>query len=176
MRVFYAVTFHEKTKEKLAEYRDRVADHSIKGRFTNTANLHLTLEFIGDIKPQKLSLLTSFLKELKNLPKQLSFSHIGSFKRKDKEIIWVGIKENNELMELQKELRNLLIKNGFDIENRKYRPHITIGRQVVRNDFMDKIDEESIEIPIRSIALMESKRVNNKLIYEPVEEIIIDKE
>lgn len=49
MRVFFAVTFNQKTKEKLLEYRDVVANQSIKGRFTNPNNFHLTLEFIGEV-------------------------------------------------------------------------------------------------------------------------------
>ncbi|MCS4516605.1 2'-5' RNA ligase family protein [Clostridium botulinum] len=65
-------------------------------------------------------------------------SYIGSFKRRDKEIIWLGIEENKCLITLQRELRNLLINNGFQIEDRKYKPHITIGREIVRKGFIEK--------------------------------------
>ncbi len=44
MRVFYAVTFYEETKEKLIEYKNIVVNNSVKGRFTNKNNFHLTLE------------------------------------------------------------------------------------------------------------------------------------
>ncbi len=131
MRVFYAVTFQEETKEKLIEYKNLVSNNSVKGRFTNKNNFHLTLEFIGEVDEKELSLLTNILYKLQNPPKELITSYIGSFKRRDKDIIWLGIEENKELITLQRNLRNLLINNGFKIENRKYKPHITIGREIV---------------------------------------------
>lgn len=173
MRVFYAVTFQEETKEKLIEYKNLVSNNSVKGRFTNKNNLHLTLEFIGEVDEKELSSLTNILYKLKNPPKELITSHIGSFKRRDKDIIWLGIEENKELITLQRNLRNLLINNGFKIEDRKYKPHITIGREIVTKGFIDKNIFSPIKIPIASIALMESKRFNGQLVYEPLEEIII---
>ncbi|WMJ82042.1 RNA 2',3'-cyclic phosphodiesterase [Clostridium sp. MB40-C1] len=173
MRVFYAVTFDEKIKEKFSECRDIVSKHSIKGTFTNTNNFHLTLEFIGQVDEKQLRLLINVLQKLKNLPKELDVSNIGSFKRGNKEIIWCGIEENKELMKLQEQLRNLLIKNGFSIDNRKYKPHITIGRQIVRVDSTKELIVEPMQAPIRSIALMESKKINNQLIYEVLREIIV---
>ncbi|MDU4600300.1 MAG: RNA 2',3'-cyclic phosphodiesterase, partial [Clostridium sporogenes] len=100
MRVFYAVTFQEETKEKLIEYKNLVSNNSVKGRFTNKNNLHLTLEFIGEVDEKELSSLTNILYKLKNPPKELITSHIGSFKRRDKDIIWLGIEENKELITL----------------------------------------------------------------------------
>ncbi|MCY6483834.1 RNA 2',3'-cyclic phosphodiesterase [Clostridium aestuarii] len=173
MRVFYAVTFNQETKEKLLEYRNIVANQSIKGKFTNPNNFHLTLEFIGEVDEKQLKLLINLLYQLQDYPEQLIFSCIGSFKRKNKEIIWLGIEKNKELMKLQRELRDLLIKNEFEVDNRKYKPHITIGRQIVRVDSMHEIDVEPMQVPIKSIALMESKRVNGELIYEPLKEIIL---
>ncbi|APF26770.1 RNA 2',3'-cyclic phosphodiesterase [Clostridium botulinum] len=173
MRVFYAVTFQEETKEKLIEYKNLVSNNSVKGRFTNKNNFHLTLEFIGEVDEKELSLLTNILYKLQNPPKELITSYIGSFKRRDKDIIWLGIEENKELITLQRNLRNLLINNGFKIENRKYKPHITIGREIVTKGPIDKNIFSPIKIPIASIALMESKRFNGQLVYEPLEEIII---
>lgn len=173
MRVFYAVTFHEETKKKLYEYQKMVANNSVKGRFTDPSNFHITLEFIGEVNQEKLSLLTNMLHQLQNRPKELIVSSIGSFKRQNKEIIWLGIEKNADLLNLQIELKELLIKNGFETDKRDYKPHLTIGRQVVRNNPVDEIDIKPIQTPIRSIALMESKRVNNQLVYEPLEEIVL---
>ncbi|KOR27057.1 RNA 2',3'-cyclic phosphodiesterase [Clostridium sp. L74] len=173
MRVFYAITFHEETKEKLVEYKNVIASNSVKGKFTNKNNFHLTLEFIGEVDEKRLSLLKNVLYKLRQHPKEIIVSHIGLFKRRDKEIIWLGIEENKELMTLQRELRNLLISNGFRVEDRKYKPHITIGREIVRQNSIDKNIFEPLHIPIHSIALMESKRINNELVYKPIEEKIL---
>ncbi|EJO5349268.1 RNA 2',3'-cyclic phosphodiesterase [Clostridium botulinum] len=170
MRVFYAVTFFEETKEKLLEYKNLVANNSVKGKFTNKNNFHLTLEFIGEVDEEKLVLLKDILHKLKYNPKNIIASYIGSFKRRNKEIIWLGIEENKELMYLQRELRELLTNNGFEIDNRKYKPHITIGREIIIKESIDKNIFPALNIPLYSVALMESKRINNKLVYEPLEE------
>lgn len=165
MRVFYAITFHKEMKEKLVEYKNIIASNSVRGgRFTNKNNFHLTLEFIGEVDEKRLSLLKNILYKLKHNPKEIIVSHIGSFKRRDKEIIWLGIEENKELMILQRELRDLLINNGFKIEDRKYKPHITIGREIVKKNSTDEDIYPPLHIPIYSMAIMESKRVNNELV------------
>ncbi len=76
-------------------------------------------------------------------------------------------------MILQRELRDLLINNGFKIEDRKYKPHITIGREIVKKNSTDEDIYPPLHIPIYSMAIMESKRVNNELVYKPVEEKIL---
>ncbi|WP_407647648.1 RNA 2',3'-cyclic phosphodiesterase [Clostridium brassicae] len=113
------------------------------------------------------------LQELKRPPKQLVVSNIGSFKREKIETIWCGIEKNKELVKFQEQLRKLLVKNRFSIDNRKYKPHITLGRQVIRRDLTKEIIIDPIKVPIYSIALMESKRVNNQLVYEVLEEIVL---
>ena len=173
MRVFFAITFYEETKDKLLEYKNLVASNSIKGKFTDKDNLHLTLEFIGEVDEKNLKVLISILHRLQKGPINLVTSDIGSFKRGNKEIIWLGIKKNEELIELQRELKKLLVDNKFKVDDRKYTPHITIGRQIIIDNKIKPNKFESIEIPIRSIAIMESKRVNEKLVYEPLEEIIL---
>ncbi|WP_461206007.1 RNA 2',3'-cyclic phosphodiesterase [Clostridium sp. DL1XJH146] len=136
MRVFYAITLNQDTKEKLAEYRDIDALH-----------------------------------KLKHFPKEIDIYKLGSFKRKNKEIVWAGIKKNEELILLQKELRKLLNNSGFSFENRDYTPHITLGRQIVRQQPLENIEFERIKASVKSIALMESKRVDGELVYEEIVEI-----
>lgn len=164
MRVFYALTFNKEAKLNMLEYRNDFANNSIEGAFVNPNNFHLTLEFIGEVNEKELNLLTNLLYEFKNYPKDLIVSYIGSFKRKNKEVVWLGIEDNNELMMLQKQLRKLLINNNFNIENRNYKPHITIGRQVLRADPREDVIIQPLKLPIHSMALMESKRVSDKLI------------
>lgn len=172
MRVFYALTFDQETKLKLADYRNDVANNSIKGTFVDLNNFHLTLEFIGEVNEKELNLLTNILHEFKNFPKELIVSYIGSFKGKNKEVVWFGIENNSKLMILQKQLRKLLINNEFNIEIRKYKPHITMGRQILRADQTEDVIIQTLKLPIYSMALMESKRVSDKLIYESIEELV----
>lgn len=174
MRTFYAVTFSDLTKEALIRYRDMIADSSIKGRFTRQDNFHLTLEFIGDTDGEKLEKLLYILEGLRVQPMNLSGSYIGSFKKRNREIIWMGLDKNRVLLELQKELNRKLKDEQIILKQQKYRPHITLGRQVLMaRDLKDLVIEPLMINPI-SVALMESKRVGEKLVYEVVEELLFN--
>lgn len=173
MRLFYAITFNDETKEELYKYRNMIAEKSVKGNFTTLNNIHLTLEFIGEVDGKGLKVLEDVLHQLKSYPEKLKLSSIGSFNKGKKEIVWLGIEKNDELIRLQGELRELLINNGFKVDVRSYKPHITIGRQVVRVGEIEEVHVRPMEIPIKSIALMESKRINGELVYRSLEEVKI---
>ncbi len=171
MRVFYAVTFQEKTKDTLKEIKDIVKKNSKKGRFADYKNYHITLEFIGDVDDEKLKKLKDLLKELKTFPKVLNFDKIGNFNRPGGDIVWLGIEDNPNLNKLNEELKNLLESKGFDTDKRKFTPHLTIGRKVEMETSYESIHLHAINAKVESIALMESKRVKGKLVYEPILEI-----
>jgi len=173
MRVFYAVTFKEKTKKDLKKIKDIIENNSKKGRFSYYKNYHITLEFIGEVDSDKLILLKNILKELKSFPDVLIFDKIGNFIRRGGDIVWLGIEENTTLNELNTELKILLENKGFETDGRKFTPHLTIGRKVLMESSYETIHLHEIKAKVNSIALMESKRLKGKLVYEAVEEIKI---
>src|SRR6056297_2260087 len=169
MRVFYAVTFKKKKKKKLKEVRDIIKKNSKKGRFPHYGNYHITLEFIGEVDSDKLIVLRDVLKELKTFPYSLNFDRIGSFNRRGGDIVWIGIEDNSRLNKLNEELKNLLQSKGFETDKRKFTPHLTIGRKVIMESPYESIHLHGINAEVNSIALMESKRVNEKLVYEAID-------
>lgn len=173
MRVFYALTFSNSTKEMITPYRDNIANMSIKGRFTREENYHLTLEFIGNVNGQTLQELLDILHHLGDAPQSLRVEHYGSFKRREREIVWLGLQKNQKLNALHKQLTGLLADNDIPFEKRKYTPHITIGRQVLINAEIEELMLNPFDIKIHSIALMESKNIDGILRYEPIEEIVV---
>ncbi len=130
MRIFYAVTFYDDTKEAIARVRDLVANHCEKGRFTLTENLHLTLEFIGEVKATDLRFYVDILDKISVCPEIIRMDSLGSFKKRGTEIVWLGMEKNAGLMGLHNQLRGLLVEDGFEPEKGKFKPHITLGRQV----------------------------------------------
>ncbi len=173
MRVFYAVTFQDKSKEKLREVKNIIVKNSEKGRFTDYKNYHITLEFIGEVDNDGLIKLKDILKELTTFPKILNFNKIGNFKRRGGDIVWIGIEDNPALNKLNKELKNLLESRGFETDKRKFTPHLTIGRKIEMKTSYESIHLHAISAKVKSIALMESKREKGKLIYRPIIEIKI---
>lgn len=173
MRVFYALTLTSDSKQSITPLRDSLANNAVKGRFTREENYHLTLEFIGNINHGELSEYIVILNSLGAAPESLVIEHYGAFKRRDREIIWLGIKKDKVLTLLQKQLRMLLKQNDMPNEQRKYTPHITIGRQVLMHGSIEDMMIKPIELKVHSIALMESKNVDGVLRYEPIEERVV---
>lgn len=173
MRLFFALTFDTPQKQAISQYRDVVADNAIKGNFSREVNFHITLAFIGHCHHAQLPALSEALFSLKQTPNHITVEHFGSFKRKGSEMVWLSVVKEPELLALHKQLFTLLTRSGFELEKRKYTPHITVGRNVVMQNPLSELMISPFDIPIRSIALMESKTVGGLLVYEALEEIFL---
>lgn len=171
MRIFYALTFSEHDKERVGLYKDIVANHALKGRFTQQSNFHLTLVFIGEVATKDLDIYESVLDELKIMPTTLHCRHIGAFHKKNRDIVWLGIEKNAYISELQKQINASLNHQGIVTEKRKYHPHITLGRQVLLDMAIQDFVIPPMDLKPYSVALMVSHRVHGQLIYEPIYEI-----
>jgi 2'-5' RNA ligase len=172
MRVFYAVTFDSETKEKLKTIGNLVELSSEKGRFTDYLNYHITIEFIGEVKDEKrLEILKNILENINISPMKLRFNKLGSFNRRNKKIVWLGLEKDKELNRIHNNLKNLLKENNFKVEERLFTPHLTIGRQVVLKEELEEISFKEVKAEVKSIALMESKRINGELVYKPIKEV-----
>lgn len=173
MRLFYAVTFTDAIKAAIVPYRDMIADNSLKGRFVAKENFHVTLEFIGEVSLAELGAYIKVLESIRVPEMRLHASYIGSFKKQAKEIIWMGFEVNPGLNELQRFLVEQLKNIGFEPAQHHFRPHITLGRQVILLGDLQQLVISPLYIKPHSIALMESKRVGGRLVYEPVAEILM---
>lgn len=102
----------------------------------------------------------------------LSLKKVGYFKRREGNIFWLGIKDNETLININNKLCQSLVINGFELEDREYKPHITLGRKVKLKDSFNisELDDivEKIKIGINKVDLMKSEFVNGKLIHSVV--------
>ncbi len=172
MRLFIAINFDEQIKSRLGNIIKKIRNYATQGRFVNKEHMHLTLEFLGEIPRERVKDITSAMEAIDYAPFILSLSKIGFFKGRDGHIYWLGINKNKDLIDMQKELHNLLLERGFKLENRKYKAHITIGRQVkLLNTFNpEELEDEvrKIKIPVNTVELMKSERINGKLVHTEI--------
>lgn len=167
MRLFIAVNFDEKTKAALWQAAQRLEENAVSGNFTRRENMHLTLAFIGET--QKLPLVKEAMEEIDGAPFDLRMGRLGRFKRQGGDILWLGVEKCAELARIQAGLTRSLLQKGFPMEQREFRPHLTLGRQVVlREPFRQKDWEQAAGTLVQRVAqidLMESKRVGGTLVY-----------
>lgn len=172
VRLFIAINFDEATKNAIYNTMKRLQSYTEQGSYTYKENLHLTLVFIGELPVSKIDTIKACMDQIKSEPFTITIGGIGRFKRRGGDIYWIGVKKNPSLLSLYKQLCERLISSGFDIEDREYKPHLTIARRViVSDDFCEAQFSKSVpnmDILVQNIYLMKSERIKGKLTYTPI--------
>lgn len=102
-----------------------------KINWVNPQNIHLTLAFLGDTDEERIKVLGIMLKRTCTGFGEFNFrlNGTGVFKElRDPRVIWAGIEGFEKLMMLNDVINTGLKDTGFRIENRPFKPHITMGR------------------------------------------------
>ena len=163
MRLFTAINFSAETKNGLVDLCDELRAASNRGRFTLPENLHLTLAFLGECDSKQTAAAKSAMDAVAFEPFELAIDCVGRFKRNSGDIWWAGLHENKTLLELHQNLTERLRNVGLRFDERKFSPHITLGREIIT-----KIQPWQIEPfgeTVTKIELMKSERVGGKLTY-----------
>ena len=166
MRLFIAINFSSKTLSMLLTLRDDLQAKSKRGHFSEPANLHLTLAFLGDCDVKQTAALKAIMNDLSFQPFNIELDHMGRFKRSGGDIWWVGVRENKPLMALQSSLTDKLTETGFAPDTRRYNPHITLGREVVTDEKERKLTP--FGDTVKAIDLMLSERIRGRLTYSVI--------
>jgi RNA 2',3'-cyclic 3'-phosphodiesterase len=183
MRLFIAITLSESIKTELQKAQHSFRLNKQRGNFTSFNNLHLTLVFIGESSLKECEAIEATLEEITSEPFELTLGELGCFNRKDGEIWWVGIKPNESLMKLQKQIRSQFRKNNIPFEDIKYVPHITLVRnyRAIHQDEPLRLSLiEAHHFKVTSFSLMKSERIHEELQYtevsrftlKPLEEVL----
>lgn len=170
MRLFVAILFTPEINAELTYAIEKLRSIAPQGDFTIPDNLHMTLAFIGEAKPNRVDDIMSAIEEARPMPFQISLSGLGKFDRKGGDIVWAGIKDNKPLAEYAGRLADALRKKGFDIETREYKPHITLGRRVVLTGKLD-INIKNLSMRCNRISLMKSERIAGELTYTEIRSV-----
>lgn len=131
-----------------------------KANYTLTKNIHITLEFLGEINNSQIKLIENIFSKLDFKAFKITLNKVTNLKN----MLILGVQDNNYLNLLQKYLHEELYYNGFTLQNRKYFPHVTIARK------SNLKVEESINLTskITEIILFSSSRINDELTYTPI--------
>ncbi len=132
MRTFIAIDLDPEIKKALSVLIHELDKGHKNIRWVRQQGMHLTLKFLGEIDRDKVPEIEDVLKTTanKHASFSLKFKGTGSFPpgMTKPRVLWVGIKEEETLMNLQTELEGELEKLGFPKERRKFHAHLTLGR------------------------------------------------
>lgn len=168
MRLFIAINFSEEVKNKILDIINKFKEDTLSGRFVSREHMHLTIEFLGEIKENDIEKIKAAMDNISVPPTSLRLDRIDSFKGRNGDIYWIGIEENREVLDIKSQIYNML-KDDFKLDKRKFTPHLTIGRNVKINKYSNPNifleDKDRISIPVYQIDLMKSEQINGILTY-----------
>ncbi len=165
MRLFFALEFDQEIKDSLTLLQQDLLSYFPKGLFTRPVNLHLTLCFLGEVEGHALTLLKEILYSLEANPITLVCNQLGLFRKRQGDILWLGIEENQALEALQKELAYKLRANNFFLDEQVFHPHITLARGT-RCRKLPAI--EAFSYTCDKVTLMHSHQKLDSLTYTPL--------
>lgn len=162
MRSFIAVDTGEKVPAMIDSISERLRRMGFKASWVPGTNAHLTLAFLDNIEPERLSLIASMLsRRLRGFPSfTLETGRIGYFKHKElPKVIWVAIERNQSLLNLQRETKVVLEAMNLPVDS-SFRPHLTVGRMKFSppmwRKFLGTIEDERIIFPVGEVTVFES--------------------
>ena len=168
MRLFIAVILENETKDRLEKLQDEIRSQALKGNFTRPENFHMTLAFLGETPEEKLVILDRIINEIQTPPFEIFFNHTGCFTHSHKELWWIGADTSDPklplLREMHERLTNRLEEEGFPIDKRPFRAHISLGREIKHSAPID-LSRTEIKVKIDHIGLLKSERIKGVLTY-----------
>lgn len=166
MRCFIAINLDDSLKKEIASTIAGLRSGNWDVKWVPAENLHITLRFLGEASED---LAERIKNELSGISKRhgrldMTFRGVGVFPdRKRPRVIWIDLFHPEELRILKEEVEEAVSTMGFEIEDRPFSPHLTIGRirSLRGRDFLLKAmealkDKDFGNIVADKISLMKS--------------------
>lgn len=167
VRCFIAIDIPENIRDAIVGVVIEKCGLNSKGvRWVPVGNIHLTLKFFGDVKED---LIPEIEKRLASICMGRSRFNInicgaGAFPNsKYPNVLWIGIDESEKLKGLYDDIEESMSEIGFEKEDRKFSPHLTIGRvkdrkgiEPVIKDLYTFKDTFFGSIEVKEVLLMQS--------------------
>jgi 2'-5' RNA ligase len=132
IRTFIGVDVGPAIRDRLVALQGTLGEAGPDVKWVEQANLHVTLLFLGEVEDRQVAKICTMVAETTANQESLRISveGVGAFPTPRRpRILWAGIADGAEaLVALHDDLEKPLSKLGYRREERRYKPHITLGR------------------------------------------------
>ena len=174
IRAFIAILLPSQVQNLLGNvtygWSEQIPERSV--RWVKPQLMHITLRFLGDTDvksiPELVQVLDSVTSQQDSLT--LELGKPGCFPNtKRPRVIWVGLQgQLNAAQTLKKTIDEALVPLGWELENRSFQPHLTVGRvkdsRKVKG-YRWEAEIDPLPIPVQLVHLIESKLQRDGPIY-----------
>jgi 2'-5' RNA ligase len=132
--VFCAIELPADVRARLEDHvgRLRKAVPDAAASWSRVENIHLTLKFFGNVEVKRIEKISAAAQRVVSdfTSFQILVGETGVFPRPSRpQVLWIGISDpSGQLSALQEKFENECAAQGFEKEDRAYRPHLTIAR------------------------------------------------
>lgn len=183
MRCFIAIDIDEEIKKAISKLQNELTDCKADLRWVRPENIHLTLKFLGNVEEKRLDKIKARLTDvcIKHNRFTIEVKGMGVFPDKRRpRVLWVDVKDNSPLTVLQRELEDAMASIGFEKENRRFSPHLTIGRfrslkgiEALYDKIQLHKDDSFGLMDVKSVFLMESRLKPSGSEYRRIAEVCL---
>ncbi len=132
IRTFIAFDTPEEIREEIRKVQDTLRSAGADVRWETADKFHVTIKFLGDVEESRLPGVLSRISGVLNgrPPFTVVYEKVGVFPDlKRPRVIWIGCDNpDGTLLAMKEALDRELEPLGFEIEERRFRPHVTLGR------------------------------------------------
>ncbi len=183
-RIFIAIKVEAggEMQRMTANLKALLGSESIK--WVDIGNMHVTLAFLGDTEEERIGSLAGVVKDKCAGFGDFEFTIKGTgvFRNfRDPRVIYAGINKQEELIRLGELLINALREEGFDLDDKPFRPHITLGRiknfrdiQNLKQVLGKYCDAELQTVSVNEVILFESILKQTGPVYIPLARFLLN--
>src|SRR5262245_3813821 len=132
MRTFIAIEIPSEIKSALAALQTELRRAGADVSWTKPENMHLTLNFLGEVDEGRIVEIEKVCADsaAEFQPFTLSLNDTGVFPNaRQPRVLWAGLSgEVENVVEMHRRLDERLALIGFKREEKRFHPHLTIGR------------------------------------------------
>ena len=170
MRLFFCFGLSASEAIALADWRDRCTQ--CDGRAVPAANFHITLGFLGELKPNRLDALIAsadrVLEKAAISDHTIVLDQVGYWPKPG--IFWTGPSSwPDSVNQLAAVLRDLALRFGARRERAAFQPHVTLFRRC-QTPPPAPTETPQIMLAAASVSLFESRQGREGVSYHPLAE------
>lgn len=132
LRTFIAVEAAPNIRKRALELIELLRPTAAQVKWVGATELHWTLKFLGDVSTHELPDLCDTVEEaVSTLPSfEIAAMGAGAFPAADRpRTVWLGVGQGEaQFVALHDRLKEAMSHLGFREEQRRFRPHLTLGR------------------------------------------------
>lgn len=124
-RLFFALLPPPAAQDAL----DDLCEGLTEANWVAEEDFHLTLAFLGQLPGRLIADVVDVARGVRTPTFRLELESVGVFpSRGPSRVLWAGVRREQRLMSLQRVLSSELRQRGFELERRKFHPHVTLAR------------------------------------------------